>query len=89
MRRILLFVFCAVAGLAEVRTVTLGQALQLAMKQNPEVILAKLDERRAMGATKASKDPFYPKIYAGSGLAYSSGFPMSIEGSAPSIVESW
>jgi len=34
-----------------------------------------------------ARDAFVPKVIAGSGLAYSSGMPMSIEGSSPSIVQ--
>jgi len=88
MRRILLFLSAAAAGFCEVRTVTLAQVLDLAMTQSAEAALARLDERRAAAAVQAARDPFYPKIFAGSGLAYSSGFPLSIEGSAPSILES-
>ncbi len=88
MRPILLFLSAALAAFAEVRTVTLAQVLDLAMTQSAEAALARLDERRAAAAVQAAKDPFYPKIFAGSGLAYSSGFPLSIEGSAPSILES-
>ena len=88
MRRILLFLLAAAAGFAEVRTVTLAQVLDLAMTQSAEAALARLDERRAAAAVQAARDPFFPKIFAGSGLAYSSGFPLSIEGSAPSILES-
>ena len=32
---------------------------------------------------RIAKDPFTPHVGAGSGLAYSNGFPLSIEGSAP------
>lgn len=88
MRRILLFLTAAMAAFAEVRTVTLAQVMDLAMTQSPEAALARLDERRAAAAVQAARDPFFPKIFAGSGLAYSSGFPLSIEGSAPSILES-
>lgn len=88
MRQIFLFLLAAAAAFGEVRTVTLPQALELAAGQNPEVALARLEERKAADAVRVSKDPFSPKIFVGSGLAYSSGFPMSIEGSAPSIVES-
>ncbi|MFN0102010.1 MAG: TolC family protein [Bryobacteraceae bacterium] len=88
MRQILLLLSAAAAAFGEVRTVTLAQVLDLAMTQNAEVALARLDERKASAAVQAAKDPFYPKIFAGSGLAYSSGFPLSIEGSAPSILES-
>ncbi|MBI2689294.1 MAG: TolC family protein [Acidobacteria bacterium] len=87
MQRIFLFLSCGAVLFAEVRTVTLPQVLNLALSQNAEVTLAKLEERKAAGAARAAKDPFYPKVFAGSGLAYSSGFPLSIEGSAPSILE--
>ena len=88
MSRILLSLLAALAAFCEVRTVTLAQVLDLAMTQSPEAALARLDERRAAAAVQAARDPFFPKIFAGSGLAYSSGFPLSIEGSAPSILES-
>src|SRR5207247_348721 len=45
------------------------------------------DEQKAVQAVRLARDPFTPRIGVGSGLAYSSGFPMSIEGSAPSIVQ--
>ena len=35
---------------------------------------------------REARDPFTPRIVVGSGLAYTSGFPMSIEGSAPSVL---
>lgn len=72
----------------ETRTMTLAQVLQAAGEQSPELALARFDEKKAAEATKAAHDPFRPKLFAGSGLAYSSGFPLSIEGSAPSILES-
>lgn len=75
------------AARAEVHTLTLRQAVKLALKQNPDLILARLDERQAQEKAKEAKDPFWPQIVAGSGLAYSNGFPMSIEGTAPSIVQ--
>lgn len=71
----------------EVRVMTLAQVLEVAGRQNPQVAIARLEQRRAGEMARAARDPFYPKIFAGSGLAYSSGFPMSIEGSAPSVVQ--
>lgn len=75
------------AALAEVHTLTLRQAAERALRSNPDALIAKLDERRAAEQTREARDPFYPKAFVGSGLAYSSGFPMSIEGSAPTIVQ--
>ncbi len=72
---------------AEDRALTLREAIGVALRQNPDVVMARLDEQKAALAVKVAKDPFYPKIYVGSGLAYTNGFPMSIEGSAPSIVQ--
>jgi outer membrane protein len=66
---------------------TLKQAIETAVAQNPDVALARLDEEKARQGIRVAKDPFTPRITAGSGLAYSNGFPMSIEGSAPSIVQ--
>jgi len=81
-----LLMLAAVAN-AEVHRLTLKQAAARALAQNPDGIIARLDEQAAQQRARAARDPFFPKIYAGSGLAYSSGFPMSIEGSAPSIVQ--
>src|SRR5665647_2328549 len=72
---------------AQERTITLREAVDLALKQNPDIALARLDERKAGQAVRVARDPFVPKIVAGSGLAYSSGIPMSIEGTTPSIVQ--
>src|SRR5512135_952425 len=72
---------------AQVRTVTLREAVQLALKQNPDLTLARLDERKADEAVRVARDPFFPKVVAGSGLAYSNGMPMSIQGATPSILQ--
>ncbi len=66
---------------------TLSEAVETALKQNPDVALARLDQEKARQAVRVARDPFVPRIVVGSGLAYSNGFPMSIEGSAPSVVQ--
>lgn len=72
---------------AETRSLTLRQAVQLALKQNPDIVLARLDEEKARQGVRVARDPFSPRVTVGSGLAYSNGFPMSIEGSAPSVFQ--
>jgi outer membrane protein len=72
---------------AEVHNLSLRQAATRALAQNPDVLMARLDEQKAAQQIRIARDPFIPKVYAGSGLAYSYGFPMSIEGSAPSVVQ--
>lgn len=88
MYRTALLFFCAVSlWSAEIRTLTLREAVDLALKQNPDVVLARLDEQKAEEAIRLARDPFIPKVVIGSGLAYSSGMPMSIEGATPSIFQ--
>jgi outer membrane protein TolC len=72
---------------AETHTLTLRQAVDMAIRQNPEIVMARLDEQKALEAVRIAKDPFSPKVIVGSGLAYTSGFPMSVEGSAPSVFQ--
>jgi outer membrane protein TolC len=71
----------------EVRTLTLRQALDQALAQNPDLLLARLDQQKARQQVTVMRDPFVPKVFAGSGAAWTTGFPNSIEGSAPSIVQ--
>jgi outer membrane protein TolC len=66
---------------------TLRQALDIAVAQNPDLLLARLDQEKARSQVTIVHEPFVPKIYAGSGAAWTTGFPNTIEGSAPSIVQ--
>lgn len=72
---------------AETRRLSLKDAIDIGLRENPDIILARIEEQKANLAIRIANDPFRPKVFAGSGLAYSNGFPMSIEGAAPSIVQ--
>jgi outer membrane protein TolC len=61
--------------------------VDLALKQSPDVVLARLDQQKASQAVRLARSPFFPRVVVGSGLAYSSGFPMSIEGATPSVFQ--
>lgn len=91
MRYLLLILTLLASGAASLgaapRVVTLKEAVELALRQNPDIVLARLDEQRAAYEVQAVKEPMLPRVYVGSGLAYSSGMPMSIEGASPSIVQ--
>lgn len=78
--------FAGIAS-AEVHSLTLRQALEIAANQNPDIVLARLDEQRAVEGVRVAQDPFRPKVYGGSGLAYTYGYPNSIEGNAPSLFQ--
>jgi len=87
LHRTILILFTALSVFAEVRTLTLRQALELAQKQSPEVMVARLDEQKAQAAIRIAHDPFTPKLYAGSGAAKTWGYPTAIAGQPPSIFE--
>jgi outer membrane protein TolC len=73
---------------AETHPMTLRQTVEAALKQNPDIFLAHMEEDKARAGVRIAREPFIPRVVVGSGLAYSDGFPMSIEGSAPSVVQS-
>ncbi|HEX4770358.1 MAG TPA: TolC family protein [Bryobacteraceae bacterium] len=77
----------AIAAAAETHSLTLQQALSIAMRQNPEVVLTRLDVQRAQDDIRIAQNPFRPKLYGGSGLAYTYGYPNSIDGNAPSLFQ--
>ena len=86
-RQIAILIAFSLSLRAEVHRLSLREAIDLVAQQNPEVILARLQEQRAAQSLTIQKDPFYPKIFAGSGAAWSSGYPQSIDGNAPSIAQ--
>lgn len=66
---------------------TLRQVLSRAMQEAPDVMMSRYDEMIAQQAVQVAKDPFSPKLTVGSGLAYTYGYPLSIDGSAPSLLQ--
>ncbi len=88
MRNLALLFLCSAFILgAETHTLTLQQTLGLAARQNPDVTLARLDQQHAEQGIRVAQDPFRPKLFAGSGAAYTYGYPNTIQGSAPAIVQ--
>ncbi len=73
-------------ALADSESLTLKQAVELALANNPEVRIAQAQEEKARQAVREARSPFIPNLVLGSGLAATSGFPLSIEGSAPSVI---
>ncbi len=72
---------------ADTYTLTLREAVDLALRQNPELIATRLDEQKAAQSVRLAKDPFFPKLVVGSGAAYTNGYPLTIDGSPPSIFQ--
>ena len=64
---------------------TVQEAVRLTLSRSPEVLVAEAQAARAREALRESRSSNQPRLFAGSGLAYNNGFPLSIEGAAPSI----
>ncbi len=59
--------------------------IELALKNSPTSGVASADLQRARASYLQARDLFLPQATLGSGLAFSYGFPLSLEGSAPSV----
>jgi outer membrane protein len=86
-KSLLLLPALAVAMNAEVHTLTLKQSIAHALAESPEAVMARMDEIKAQQGIQIAREPFTPRVTGGSGLAWSNGYPLSIEGSAPSAFE--
>ena len=62
------------------------RAIELALQHSGTMAMANADQLRAREGVQEARDLFFPQLTVGSGLAWTYGFPLSIEGSAPSIV---
>lgn len=87
MRKFALLLAMALSARAETYTLTLKQAVNRALAQNPDVVESRLDELKSTQAVRYAQSPFTPRLSVGSGAAYTNGFPLSIEGAAPAVFE--
>jgi outer membrane protein TolC len=75
------------AGLgAHAETLPFEHAIQLALSHSTRSAVANADVQRAFAAYREVRNSYIPQLTVGSGLGYSYGFPLSLEGSAPSLV---
>ena len=79
----LAIVFTPASLLAE--PVPLRRVVELALSHATGSGIAAADEQRAAAAYRDLRDSYIPQLATGAGLGYSHGFPLSLEGSAPSL----
>lgn len=65
--------------------VTLHHAVELALKHANGAAIAAADEQHASAAYRELRNNYVPQVTVGAGLGWSYGFPLSLEGSAPSL----
>jgi outer membrane protein TolC len=69
------------------RFLPLREAVRLALARAPEVLLAQAEVAKATEALREARSMNRPQATIGTGIAYNNGFPLSIEGAAPSIFQ--
>ena len=80
---VLLLLLLPTSLLAE--PVTLKHAVELALKHATGSGIAAAEEQHAFAAYRELRNSFIPQMTAGAGLGWSYGFPLSLEGAAPSL----
>jgi outer membrane protein TolC len=65
--------------------VTLRQAVDLALKHATGAGIAAADEQHAAASYREQRNSYIPQLNAGAGIGWSDGFPLSLEGAAPSL----
>jgi outer membrane protein len=68
-------------------TLTLRQAVALALENSRDVKLAQVQYNVALGEVGVDRAAFLPNLYTGSGVAYTSGFPSLPGGQPPALFE--
>jgi outer membrane protein TolC len=74
------------ATLASAESVPLERAIRLALSHSTTSTIANADVQHSIAGYRELRNNFIPQLAAGSGLGWSYGFPLTIEGSAPSLV---
>jgi outer membrane protein TolC len=77
------FVLLPASLLAE--PVPLRRVVELALSHATGAGIAAADEQRAAAGYRELRDSYIPQLSTGAGLGYSYGFPLSLEGAAPSL----
>ena len=66
-------------------TLPFGRAVELALAHSSEMAVSRADEVRAYQTYLETRDTYIPKATIGSDIGYAYGFPLSLEGSAPTL----
>src|SRR5260370_29354605 len=84
---VLILAACCAGSLAQEapQPVPFRTAIELALKNSPTSGVAAADLQRARASYQQTRDLFLPQMLLGSRLAFSYAFPLTLQGSSPSI----
>jgi len=80
------FLLCAGQLTLAAEPLTLKQVVDLALAHSTTTQGASADQQRAFASYREAHNQYLPQFLLGSGLGASWGYPLSLEGSAPSLV---
>jgi len=83
--RILLAAWLFLPALLAAQPLTLQQAVDLALKHANGLAITTADEQHATASYHELRNSYIPQLNAGAGIGKSDGFPLSLEGAAPSL----
>lgn len=84
-------VFCTLVLIATLDAQDQGKplpfrtAIELALRNSSATAVSQADWERARATVNQSRDVYIPQVTVGAALGYSHGFPLSLEGAAPSL----
>lgn len=78
-------IFLAFVAAHGAEPLPLKRAVELALKHSTVALAADADVQRALAAYHEARNQYIPQLVVGSGLGQAWGYPLSLEGSAPSI----
>jgi len=70
---------------AQTEPLTLKRAVELALNHSPAAAEVNTDVARAMASLREAHNQYVPQLMVGAGLGETWGYPLSLEGSAPSL----
>ncbi len=65
--------------------ITLRQAVELALQHATSLGIASADQQHFSASYRELRNSYIPQLNAGAGIGWSDGFPLSLEGAAPSL----
>src|SRR5437763_14934612 len=67
-------------------SLNLKQAVELALRNSRDVAVAQAHYNVSQNTVEVNRSTFRPNLFTGSGAAYTYGFPQTVSGAAPSII---
>lgn len=77
--------FALLPAFLHAEPVPLKRIVELALSHASGAAIAAADEQRAAAAYRELQSNYIPQLNTGAGIGYSYGFPLSLEGAAPSL----